>query len=40
MYNSTYTDEKLNTYNITSLHPQMYYNEHHQVEKYIGNTHP
>ena len=37
-YNSTYTNEKNTTYTIISLFPQMYYNDHHQKEVYIGNS--
>lgn len=29
-YNQTYNDGKGNLYEIKQLHPQMYYNEHHQ----------
>lgn len=30
-YNTTYVDPKNITYHINSFHPQLYYNEHHQV---------
>ena len=29
-YNYSYTDHKNYTYQISSMHPQMYYNDHNQ----------
>lgn len=36
-YGYNYTDPKSSNYLISSMHPQLYYNEHHQKEVYLGN---
>lgn len=38
-YAVNYTDPKAANYLLTSMHPQLYYNEHHQKEVYIDPQH-
>lgn len=34
-FNDAYSENSTN-YNIKNMHPQMYYSEHDQIEKYVG----
>lgn len=36
-YDFVYNVSDTLIYNISQMHPQFYYNEHHQIDSYVGN---